>query len=188
VILRATDYTAQSMSAPERAAAIETPSPRAPGADSTLVSLDGPRVARRDERRSGSPRSAWLIAPLLLAATATGILLVLRGPDRYFGIALGSMLALAVLWILISVLFPARVERTCPSCGRESLRRLDPHTTRGVACDECGFVDPEQSSFLMAEEEGPLESIVMAERRRSRAIIAKESPTRERTTPDRARS
>ena len=108
----------------------------------------------------------WLMPPLLLAATACGVALVLRGPDRIFVVATGTLLAVAILWILVSSLLPARADRTCPACGAEALRRLDRATTRGILCTACGHVDPTQSSFLLAEEEGPLETIVIAERGR----------------------
>jgi hypothetical protein len=128
--------------------------------------------ARAARRRTGNARAeiaAWLVAPTLLAATATGILFVMRGPDRFFAYAVATLFALAVAWVLISVFFPAAPERTCPSCGRGTLRRLDARTLRGVACSACGFVDPEQSSFLMAEEEGSIESLVLSERAQSRS-------------------
>jgi hypothetical protein len=149
------------------------------------VTLEDPRKIRSHAQTPDSTRFAWFIAPLLLAATATGILLVLRGPDRYFGLALGSMMCLAIAWILVSVLFPAQVERTCPICGRETLRRLDPEMTRGVMCSECGHLDRDASSFLMAEEEGSLESIVMAERKSSRSS-ARTAPRSETSTDARS--
>ena len=48
------------------------------------------------------------------------------------------------------------------------LERLDPKTTHGVRCRSCGFEDEAQSSWLLAEEEGPLEDIVLESRRRDR--------------------
>jgi hypothetical protein len=131
------------------------------------------KSARRDGSRTiatlcrpthASSRATWLIGPVFLASTATGITFVLRGPDRFFGLALGTLLSLALLWVLISALFPAKPDRTCPSCGRGRLRRMDVNTTRGVVCRDCDHADPDQSSFLMAEEEGALEKIVLAER------------------------
>lgn len=102
--------------------------------------------------------------PSLLAATACAVAFVLRGPDQVFGIAAAVLFGLAILWILISVFSPARAERICSSCGAEALRRLDPQTTRGIICAACGFVDEQHSAFLLAEEEGPLEPIVLRER------------------------
>jgi hypothetical protein len=116
-------------------------------------------------RRGARPSLAgWLMPPVMLASTACGIALVLRGPERAFVVSATIALALVVVWILVSVFFPARVDRTCPECGEESLRRLDSRTTRGILCARCGLVDEQQSSFLLAEEEGPLERIVLAER------------------------
>lgn len=112
----------------------------------------------------------------MLAAVVSAALLVLRGPDRAFVAALSVVLGLSVAWILVSVLWPARADRTCPACGESSLRRLDPRSTRGVACPACGHRDEEQSSFLMAEEDGAaLETIRLEERRpqeRSKKRIA----------------
>ncbi len=110
----------------------------------------------------------WLLGPLLLCAIAGAVSLVFHGPDALFGIALACFAALGVAWLLVCVFSSARADRTCPDCGREELRRLDPHSTRGVVCRTCGRLDREQSSFLMAEEEGPIERIVMQERRRKR--------------------
>jgi transcription elongation factor Elf1 len=142
-------------------------------APTRIVALGASHNTDAGASRSSSARATWLIAPALLAATITGMLFVVRGPDRYFGYALGILLALAVSWILISVLHPARVERTCPMCRRESLSRLDAKSTRGVICDACGFSDPHQSSFLMAESEGALEDIVIAERERAHAASSR---------------
>jgi len=130
--------------------------------------------------RASSLRAAiggWLIAPTLIAATATGILFVLRGPDRFFGYAVAVLFALAVAWMLISVFFPAAPERKCPACGRESLGRMDASTLRGVECSECGYSDAEQSAFLMAEEEGSIESAVLSERKLARSGVAREKVT-----------
>jgi len=168
------------MSPPRKPAA-----PLAPGetngdssrAPTRIVALGASRTADAGASRSSSARATWLIAPALLAATITGMLFVVRGPDRYFGYALGILLALAVMWIVISVLHPARVERTCPQCRRESLSRLDAKSTRGVICDACGFSDPHQSSFLMAESEGALEEIVIAERERAHAASSRSLPS-----------
>ena len=151
------------------AATVDARSDSASRSTTRVVTLDSSRAAPLGERRANSERGSWLIAPTLLAATISGILLVLRGPDRYFGFAFGALLALAVSWILISVLFPAKVDRTCPMCGRESLRRLDAQSTRGVICADCGHIDLHQSSFLMAEADGSLEQIVIAERERAGA-------------------
>jgi len=112
---------------------------------------------------------AWLFGPLMLAATVCGALVVLRGPDRAFVTALAALVGTAAAWVLISVFWPARADRTCPSCGRGSLRRLDRRTTRGVACDACGHEDAHESSFLLVEDEGDaIEPIVIGERAHGR--------------------
>jgi hypothetical protein len=109
------------------------------------------------------------VGPVLLAASASGVTLVLRGPDRLFGWAVGATVVLVLGWVLACALFPARADRRCPDCGAEALERLDRSTTRGLACRACGRSDAHASSFLLAEAEGPLEPIVLAERSRRAA-------------------
>lgn len=137
-------------------------------------------IARTPERPRADPRatgpvpaasvSGWFVAPAMLLASACGVILVLRGPDRAFGIAVAALVGLAIAWMLVSVFWPARADRTCPACGRETLGRLDSRTTRGVACVACDHVDADQSSFLMAEEEVLIEPLVLAERGRRGGI------------------
>ncbi len=108
----------------------------------------------------------WFLGPLLLCAIAGAVSLVFHGPDALFGIALACFIALGVAWLLVCVFSSARADRTCPGCGREELRRLDPYSTRGVVCRACGRIDREQSSFLMAEEEGLIDPTVKQEGQR----------------------
>ena len=75
-------------------------------------------------------------------------------------------MGLCLVWVLVSVFFPARADRSCPRCGEESLERLDRTRTTGIRCRACGFRDEQASAWLMAEEEGPLEEIVLRERGR----------------------
>ena len=105
--------------------------------------------------------------PVLVFGAIALSLLILRagGPDLPF-VLLGAVLVLALAWILISSLNPARADRTCPECGEEALERLDPATTRGVVCSRCGHTDRDVSSWYLAEEETTLEEIVLAERGR----------------------
>jgi hypothetical protein len=101
----------------------------------------------------------------MTVATVCGALLVLRGPDRAFVVALAALIGTVLVWILTSVFWPARADRKCPACGVESLRPLEPGTTRGIACEACGHEDAGESSFLMAEEDGaPLEPILIGAR------------------------
>jgi hypothetical protein len=136
------------------------------------------RAGADDALRAGAPpppspttRDAgsiggWLVAPLLLAATSASILLVFRGPDELFGIAFGLVLALGLAWILVSSLFPAKADRACPECRRDTLVRLDRRSTHGLRCRACGWRDESASSFLLAEDDGDaLEDIVLRERR-----------------------
>jgi ribosomal protein L37AE/L43A len=110
--------------------------------------------------------AGWLVAPLCLAAVVAGTLLIFRGPDGLFGFTFGLVLALGLAWILACSLFPARADRTCPQCGRRSLSRLDRQATHGLKCRQCGWLDEDASSFLLAEDSGqPFEDIVLRERR-----------------------
>lgn len=131
---------------------------------------DEPRLPgeRRAARSAEPPRAVtWLLGPLILAAIAAGTLLVFRGPDEIFGAAFGVVLGFGFLWILVSVLFPSRADRTCPACGKTALRRMDPESTSGLACSDCDWFDESASSFYLAEEEGPMEDIVLRQRGRS---------------------
>ena len=124
------------------------------------TSVDGTR--RRD-----LPGAAFLFPPLLLAATLTGGVLVLRGPDQIFGWALAIVFGIVVLWILTSALFPASADRTCPACGEQALQRLEPGSTRGLRCADCGWLDETASSFLLAEDDGvEIEPMVLGARRK----------------------
>lgn len=125
---------------------------------------DEPQRAPRPARES---RAAWFAAPLLLAAVAAGTAFVLRGPDGIFGLAFGLVLALGLGWILVSTLFPARAERTCPQCRRDGLERLDPDSSQGVVCRLCAWADESASAFLLLEDDGrPFEDIVLRGRGR----------------------
>lgn len=76
---------------------------------------------------------------------------------------------MALVWVMVSVFWPARADRTCPRCGAERLVRADPRTTLGVRCEACGHEDLEVSSWLLAEDEGDaLEEMVISQRRRGR--------------------
>jgi ribosomal protein L37AE/L43A len=101
----------------------------------------------------------------MLAATVCAVIFVRQGLDRTFAWTLAALLGTILAWMLVSVFWPAKADRTCPTCGSPALRRSDRRTTRGVVCDQCGHEDADQSSFLMAEDEGgAIESIVIAER------------------------
>jgi hypothetical protein len=132
--------------------------------DAGRVAVAERRSSRTSRPRDPESRSAWLIGPLLLASVAAGMLFVFRGADHLFGVALGVVMGLGFLWILVSVLFPARPDRTCPRCGNKALERLDPGSTHGLHCRMCHWEDADASSFLYAEEEGTFEDAVLRER------------------------
>jgi hypothetical protein len=91
-------------------------------------------------------------------------------PEGFFAWAVGFLIALSVLWIFVSTLFPrGEAERTCPACGRDTLVRAQDTSTRGLVCKSCLWSDETRSSFFIAEEEeAPIESTVLAGRRRHR--------------------
>ena len=126
-----------------------------------------PSDPTQSERQpAGAPAvAAWLVGPLLLAAIAAAVLLVMRGPDGWFGWAAGGAFAVALAWVLISVFFPARPDRRCSVCGALDVERLDERSTLGLECRACGQRDELASSFLFAEE-GTFEDIVLDQRRR----------------------
>lgn len=101
----------------------------------------------------------------LLAAATISILFIMRRPSGLFVWVAGAGFAILFLWVVISTLWPARADRTCPECGREELERLDSETTHGLRCSACGWQDESLSSWLLAEEEGPLEATVLQQRR-----------------------
>src|SRR5262245_11890907 len=141
---------------------------------STAAALLG--YALRMPKGLSRARLLWLGPALCLGAVVLGAGIVLAGPLSLFGLVLAGLALVPVGWVLVSALFPARAERRCPACGGESLARLDAHATHGLVCRACGWRDESASAWLMAEEEGPLEEIVLAERGRARAARTTSAP------------
>lgn len=112
-------------------------------------------------------RYAWLLPLVLLAAIGLGGALIVWRPEWLTGAVIGLLLGAGVLWVAISALWPNRPDRHCPRCGEEALVRLDPETTMGLRCTACGFEDAGASSWFLAEEEGPLEHMVLRQRGKS---------------------
>jgi hypothetical protein len=137
---------------------------------------DRPPAAVRD---SGPPR--WLV-PLLplvfLGATLAGVWIVKRGPVGLFGVLVAFAIVLGFGWILASALLPAApVDRRCPACGATGgLAPAFDDTTRGVACRSCDYRDETASAWMIAEEDGPLESVVLQERAARRAGAERTGP------------
>lgn len=120
---------------------------------------------------SGKPSRSlllWCAPAFLLGAALLAFALVRAGPSLT-----GALLALLVVaptgWVLVSALWPARAERRCPACAADALARSDPHASHGLVCRACGWRDESASAWLLAEEEGALEELVLSERRRRRA-------------------
>jgi ribosomal protein L37AE/L43A len=92
-------------------------------------------------------------------------LFVFRGPDGVFGVVFGLVLALGLVWVVVSVLHPSHADRRCPRCGRGALERADRDSLAGVRCRSCSWRDDTASAFLLAEDEGePFEDVVLRER------------------------
>ncbi len=112
-------------------------------------------------------RHSWLIPLVLLGAVGVGAVLVLARPPWLAPLGLWALFGLCATWLGVSVFWPAKTNRECPKCGEEALVRLDDQTTIGVRCEACGQVDREATSWFIAEEEGPLEEVVLRQRGRS---------------------
>lgn len=129
------------------------------------------------EKAGLSERYGWLVPLAMLAAVGLGSALALGLSRDAFGPIVGFLFAVPLLWVVISALWPARADRKCPACDRDTLERLDAEATYGISCSSCGFTDESQSSWLLAEEEGPLEEIVLEQRRRkSRSPLDRSIP------------
>ena len=111
-------------------------------------------------------RNSWLIPLVLLAATLAGAGLVFWRPAWLMGAVLTVVFGAVGLWLAVCVFWPASADRTCSACGEETLVRLDPDSSLGLRCTSCEFVDREATSWFLAEEEGPLEDLVLRQRGR----------------------
>lgn len=116
----------------------------------------------------GVVKLGWLLPPLLLTAAVGGASLVLWRPAWLSGAVLTVLVGAGFLWVIVGVFWPASADRTCPECGEEALERLDPSSTTGLRCSDCGHVDAEATGWFLAEEEGPLEELVLRQRGRRR--------------------
>jgi hypothetical protein len=139
------------------------------------IVLGDPALPVRPSSTAPPPKVAralgWIVPPLMLLAVAAAVWLIVRGPDLLFGLVLSAIFGVGFLWVLVSSLLPGKADRGCPSCGADALVRLSEETTTGVRCTACGHRDETASAWLLAEDEGPLERIVLrerAERRRAR--------------------
>jgi hypothetical protein len=128
---------------------------------------------------TSSARGLWLAPLAFLGAVGLGTWIVFARPLTLFGVVLVVLAAVPVAWVLVSALLPAKAERGCPACKADALARSDPLATHGLVCRACGWSDESASAWLLAEEEGPLEELVLAARRRpvrGRPVRARPAP------------
>jgi len=115
---------------------------------------------------------------VFLLAVALGVWIVFHRPLSLFVGVLAALAAVPVGWVMVSALWPARAERRCPACNADALERIDRRASHGLVCRACGHRDESASAWLLAEEEGTLEEMVLAERGRRRRGGAVDSPRR----------
>jgi len=108
----------------------------------------------------------WFLPLEMVLAVALAALIVRGQPLGILGYVLGVLLVVPIAWVVISALWPASADRRCPACRADALERLDAASTTGLACRSCGWRDESASAWLLAEEEGPLEDIVLRQRGR----------------------
>jgi hypothetical protein len=131
---------------------------------------------RRSSPTVAAARGLWLAPLALLGAVGLGTWIVFARPLTLFGVVLVVLATVPVAWVLVSALLPAKADRGCPACEADALARSDPMATHGLVCRACGWSDDSASAWLLAEEEGPLEELVLAARARA-------SPPARRTRP-----
>ena len=100
----------------------------------------------------------------MLLGVLGGVWTVFQQPGWLAGVVLGAVLVIALVWLLTTTLWPSSADRSCPLCGKKSLKRIDPKTTRGLRCSACGYEDETASGWYLAEEEGALDEVVEASR------------------------
>ncbi len=132
--------------------------PPAPATSPTSAArrVDPLRAARARRR---AQLAGWLTAPIGLAAVVSGVALIRNGPPEIPLIAIAACGGLILVWLLVSIFFPAHLDRSCPRCDEESLGPLDPVSFQGVRCTSCGYEDPERSGYLMAAADGQVKAV-----------------------------
>jgi hypothetical protein len=132
----------------------------------TKLVLDAPRSAQRPSAPPWIGAVTWLVAPLLLGAVFTAFALLRQGPEALLGPVLVAVGAVPLLWLLVSIVFPARTDRRCPECGAEALEPLREDDLQGLRCGACAYSDEHASAWKFAEEDDrPLEPLVLRQRR-----------------------
>lgn len=86
----------------------------------------------------------WLLLALL------GVPLIVVSWDLVPYVVAGILVLGYAVWILVSVLSPARPDRTCPDCGREGLVKIR-RGELGVRCECCDFRDEEMHVAYLDE-------------------------------------
>lgn len=100
-------------------------------------------------------QAALSLGTLLVAGLA---FLLVRDHAVGLAVALGvGAIVVPMLWMLVSAMRPAMPDRTCPRCGKESLRLLTPGVRQGVRCPECGFADAEMYCVYLIDVDDALD-------------------------------
>ena len=101
--------------------------------------------------RHTSPRKSgtWLV-PFWLLLTLLGVLFVVSSWSWIPYVAVGTIVLAAVVWVLVSVLSPAKPNRLCPQCQKEGLVKIR-RGELGVHCEHCDFRDEEMHVAYLDE-------------------------------------
>ena len=136
-------------------------------ADAARQILPAPSTAKAQVAATPEPGLGLWMPPLFLGSVLFAAYVLLQKPDGLWPWVVGTMFAIVFSWFFVSALWPRSSERTCPSCDKNGLTRLNEDSHKGLRCTLCGFKDENLSSFFIAEEEGALEETVMRERGRA---------------------
>ena len=109
-----------------------------------------------------------ILMPLvMLASVGLVLVLVVRPGGAPSPLVIGGIVVLLFAWIGVSVLWPARADRSCPDCKQPALVRIDPTSAVGLRCTACAWNDTTASGWYLAEEElEALEPLALEQRRR----------------------
>jgi hypothetical protein len=123
----------------------------------------------RDGEGLSRARLLWLGPVLLLGAVVLGAGIVLAGPLACSGSCSAGWRSCPPDGSSSRRCGPRAPSGAVPPAARTRSRGSTRAPTHGLVCRACGWRDASASAWLLAEEEGPLEEIVLAERGRARA-------------------